>query len=116
LLLLLLVLLLWVLVFDMCNFRGHSLIVKFIQGIKSASGRCHRSNFISERVAEACPGNIVEDFIVLLKIPLSLSPISFQTIRIGSDPFLLKVSLSLHRRDRCHTSSVCIPINLGNLL
>jgi hypothetical protein len=64
--LLLLLLLLWRLVFDMCNFLGRGLIEEFVQGVKSAAGGRHWSNFGLERVAEACPGNIVEDFFVLL--------------------------------------------------
>jgi hypothetical protein len=65
-LLLLLLLLLWLLVSDMCNFRGRGLIEEFVQGVKSAAGGRHRSNFVLERVAEACPGNVVEDFFMLL--------------------------------------------------
>jgi uncharacterized membrane protein len=65
LLLVLLLLLLWLLVFDMCNFRGRGLIEEFVQGVKSAAGGRHLSNIVLERVAEACPGNIVEDFFVL---------------------------------------------------
>jgi hypothetical protein len=66
LLLLLLLLRLWLLVFDIWNFRGRGLIEEFVQGVKSGAGGRHRSNFVLERVAEACPGNIVEDFFVLL--------------------------------------------------
>jgi hypothetical protein len=64
--LLLLLLLLWLLVFNMCNFRGRSLIEERVQGVNHAAGGRHRSNFVLERVAEACPGNIVEDFFMLL--------------------------------------------------
>jgi hypothetical protein len=66
LLLLLLLLLLWLLVFDKCNFRGRGLVEEFVQGVKSAAGGRHRSNLVLERVAEAGPGNIAEDFVVLL--------------------------------------------------
>jgi uncharacterized membrane protein len=66
LLLLLVFRLLWVPVFDMCNFRGHGLVEEFVQSVKAAAGRRHLSNFVLERVAVACPGNIVEDFFVLL--------------------------------------------------
>jgi hypothetical protein len=66
LLFLLLLLLLWLLHFDMCNFRGRGLIEEFVQGVKSAAGRCPRSNFVLERVAEACPGIIIENFFMLL--------------------------------------------------
>jgi hypothetical protein len=64
--LLLLLLLLLLLVLDMCNFRGHGLIEALVQGVKAAAGGRHLSNFVLERVAEACPGNIVEDFFMLL--------------------------------------------------
>ena len=66
LLLLLLLLLLWVLVFNMCNFRDRGLIEEFVQGVNCDAGGHHRSNCVLERVAEACPGNIVEDFFMLL--------------------------------------------------
>ena len=65
-LLLLLLLLLWLLVFDMCNFQGRGLIERFVQGVKSAAGGRHRSNFVLETVAEVCPGNILEHFFILL--------------------------------------------------
>ena len=39
---------------------------ELVQGVKSAAGGRHRSNFVLEKVAEACPGNIVEDFFMLL--------------------------------------------------
>jgi hypothetical protein len=64
--LLLLLLLLWLLVFDMCNFRGHGHVEGFVPGVKSAAGGHHQSNFILERVVDACPGNIIEDFFMLL--------------------------------------------------
>jgi hypothetical protein len=54
LLLLLLLVLRWLLVFDMCNFRGRGLVEEFFQGVKSAAGGRHPSNFVLERVAEAC--------------------------------------------------------------
>jgi hypothetical protein len=66
LLLWLFLLLMWLLGFDMCNFRGHSLIEEFVQGVKPAAGGCHQSNFVQDSVAEAYPGNIVKDFIMLL--------------------------------------------------
>jgi len=64
--LLLLLLLLWLLVFDMCNFQGGGLIEKFVQGVESAAGWRQWSSFVLERVGEACQGNIVENFFVLL--------------------------------------------------
>jgi len=100
----------------MCNIRHHGHIEKFIQATKSAAGGHHRYNFVLERVGEACPGNIVVDFFMLLYIPPSLSPLSFQTIRISSDRFLWKLYICLHQRDYCHVSLVLIPINLGHLL
>jgi hypothetical protein len=115
LLFLLLLLLLWILVYDMCNFRGHGLIEEFIKGVKSAAGGRHRSNFVLERVEEACLGNVVEDFFMLLKIAPNLSPISFQTIHIGSDRFLSKLYVSLHQCEHRHASLVLIPINFGHL-
>jgi len=60
LLLLLLLPLLWLVVLDICNIRGHGLIKEFVQGVKSAASGHHRSNCVLERVAEACPGNIVD--------------------------------------------------------
>jgi hypothetical protein len=81
----LLLLLLWLLVFDISDLRGRSLVEEFIQDVKSDSGGRHRTNFGLERVVHARSGNIVEDFFVLLTVPPSLAPISFQTIRIHSD-------------------------------
>jgi hypothetical protein len=46
--------------------RGRSLIEEFIHGVKSAACGRHRPNFVLERVAEACPGNIIGDFFMLL--------------------------------------------------
>jgi hypothetical protein len=66
LLLLLRLMLLWLLVFDMYNFQSHGLIKEFVQGVKCATGLCQRFNIVLERVAEAYPGNILEDFFVLL--------------------------------------------------
>ena len=116
LLLLLLLLLLWLLVFNMCNLQGRGHMEEVVQGVKSAAGRPHRSNFVLETEAKACPGNIVENFFVLLWIPASLSPISFQTIRVGSDRFWLKLCVSLHHRDHRHASSVLVSINLSHLM
>jgi len=65
-LLLLQLLLLWLHVFNMYNFRGRGLIDEVVQGVNPAAGGCHWSNFVLDRVAEACPGNIVEDFFMLL--------------------------------------------------
>jgi hypothetical protein len=65
-LLLLLLQPLWLLASDMCNFRGHSFIEEFLQGVKSAAGGRDRSNFVLERLVAACAGNIVEDFFMLL--------------------------------------------------
>jgi hypothetical protein len=64
--LLLLLLLLLLLVFEMCNFQGRGLVEEFVQGVKSVGGGRHWSNFVLKRDAAACPGNIVEDFFVLL--------------------------------------------------
>ena len=66
LMLLLLFLLLWLLDLNMCNFRGRGLIEEFVQGVKSAAARHHQSDFVPKRVAEACPGNAMEDFFMLL--------------------------------------------------
>jgi len=100
----------------MCDFRGRGRIEALVQGVKSATGVRHRSNFVRERVAEACPRNIVEDFFMLLLIPPSLSPISFHTIRIGSDRYLWKLYVFLHERNHRHVTSILIPMNLGYLL
>ena len=56
----------WHLVFDMCNIRDCGLIEVFVQGVESAAGGRHRSDLVLERVVEAWPGNIVEDFFMLL--------------------------------------------------
>jgi H+/Cl- antiporter ClcA len=66
LLLLLLVLLLWLLVFDVRKFQGHSVIQESVHGIQSAEGGCHWYNIVLESIAEACHGNIVEDFFMRL--------------------------------------------------
>jgi hypothetical protein len=66
LLLQLLLLQLWLQVFNMCNLRGCGHIEGFAQGVKSATGERHWSNFVLERGAEACPGNVIEDFFMLL--------------------------------------------------
>jgi len=50
----------------MCNFWDCGDIEEIVQGVKSAAGGHHRANFVLERVAEACPGNIVEDFFMRL--------------------------------------------------
>jgi hypothetical protein len=80
LLLLLLLPLLWVLGFNMCNIRDRGFIEELVHGVKYATGWHHQSNLVFVRFAEASPGNIVEDFIVLLKIPASQYLISFLTI------------------------------------
>jgi hypothetical protein len=80
----------------MCNFHSHGLIEELIQGVKSAAGGHDRSNCVRERVAVTCSGIIVKDFFMLLFIPPSLSPISFHTIRIGSELFLWKLYVFLH--------------------
>jgi hypothetical protein len=38
---------------------------EFVQGVKSAAGRLQRPNYVLERVAEDCTGNIVVEFFVL---------------------------------------------------
>jgi len=35
------------------------------KSVKSAAGGCHRSNHVLESVAQACPGNVVEDFFMV---------------------------------------------------
>jgi uncharacterized membrane protein len=65
LLLLLLLLLGWLLDFDMCKIRRCGLINELVQSLKSDASWCHRSNFVLQRVAETCPGNIVENFFML---------------------------------------------------
>jgi hypothetical protein len=65
-LLLQLLLLLSLTLFDMCNLRGRRIMEGFVQGVKFATSRRLLSHFVLERVAEACPGNIVEAFLVLL--------------------------------------------------
>jgi len=50
----------------MCNFRGRGLIEEFVHAVKSGAGGLHRSTFVLESVVKAYPGNIIEDFFMLL--------------------------------------------------
>jgi hypothetical protein len=64
--LLLLLLLLWRLVFDMCSISARGLVEEFVEGVKAAGAGSPWSNIFLERFAGACLDNIVEDFFVLL--------------------------------------------------
>jgi len=116
LLLLLVLLLLCLLVFDVCNLRGRGCVKQCVQALKSATGGRAWYKFVLERVQEACPGNIVEDFFMLQWIQPSLSPITFQKIRIGSDRFLGILNVFLHQGNHHHAISILIRRNLGYLL
>ena len=103
-------------VFGMCNFRDCNLITELVEGVNSGAGGHHWSNFVLERVVEAFPSIIIENFFILLLIPPSGTLISFQTIRIGSDRFLWKLYIYWLPRVHCHVSSVLIPIILGHVV
>jgi hypothetical protein len=65
-LLLVLLLLRWLLVFNIRQFQGCSLLDEFLQGVNCAAGVHYQSNCCLDVLVKACPSNIVEDFFMLL--------------------------------------------------